>query len=107
MGSSWVLPNTSGLCPVSKVTPRTRDTVDLIGLQHQELSLNKLIQKKSFSGLVYMANAISPHPCQERREAASLGDARNVWVIDLIALAHEQEHSGIDWTIQRVELTGW
>lgn len=91
---------------MSKVTPSEPGAVDLIGVQHQDLELNKLAQS-----------------CQHRdwyvwQEPSGLilarkGEELPVWVVpqqlrtDVISLEHDQGHFGTEKTTQQVESFGW
>lgn len=44
MRPRWVMPEMVELDPVSKVTPSEPGVVDLVGLLHQDLEWNKLVQ---------------------------------------------------------------
>lgn len=96
----WLLPNTVEFWCVKTTQPP--NAVDVIGLQHQDLNLKNLVQKKTYrdwsvwqkpSDLIF----------------ARKGEETPVWVvlaairIDLIALAHKGGHPEIVTAIVRVE----
>lgn len=106
-GLMWKASKTSENGPVSVAPSRHWESVDLLGLQAQDPSIQDLVQGREYKG------------CKVWKDVSGLVLARRegvdfpVWVVpelvrmELVALAHEQGHLGMDKTMVRLQVAGW
>lgn len=106
-GQMWKASRPSENGPLLVSTGRNWENVDLLGLQAQDPSVRELAQGREYKG------------CKVWKDVSGLVLARRegsdfpVWVVpelvrtELVALAHEQGHLGIDKTLARLQGAGW
>ncbi|XP_072718425.1 protein NYNRIN-like [Ciconia boyciana] len=106
-GLMWKPSKTLENDPVSVAPSRHWESVDLLGLQAQDPSIQELAQGREYKGCKVWKDVSGLVLAQ--REGAEFP----VWVVpelvrtELVALAHEQGHFGMDRTMVRLQGAGW